>query len=849
MKRFALFVSLLFLYVIVNSQEKMDYFLPVDVNYNPDIPTPEQFFNQEMGEWHLTHDQILSYLHEIDRLSDRAVIQEYARSYENRPLIHMIFTSENNLKNLEQLKKLHNEFSEPGSEIVDKDVPLVVNLGYSVHGNESSAANSSVLTVYYLAAAQGKKIDKLLNNTIILVDPCLNPDGFTRHSTWANMHQSSVDMSNSGSRQFSEVWPGGRTNHYWFDLNRDYILLVHPESRGRVEKFHEWKPNVVTDHHEMGNTSSFFFQPGVPSRNNPLTPEKNFELTAEIAKYHAHFLDSIGSYYFSEENFDDYYIGKGSSYPDINGSIGILFEQAGFRGRIRETPSGNKKFAFAIRNQFNATLSTLASATNLKNDLLNMQKDFYKDALIQADKDPVKAYLFGDEQDREKTLKLAGFLKRHQIQVYPLIKQFSTDGIDYTPENSFAVRLKQKQYRLIKSFFETVTSFSDTTFYDVSTWTIPLAFDIPYASAGTKELAFISEQPIENLLEKSGEITGGISFYAYVFDWNEYSAPEAMYSLLNEGIYTKVASNKFTCNVKGQNKKFSYGAVLIPVAEQKLTEDKVYKIISEVAYQTGIDFYPVQSGLTQEGIDFGSNDFYKINKPEILMLVGKGVNSREAGELWHLFDIKYKIPVCLVDVNDLNVNILSEFNTVILPSGSYQTFNESDKEAIKAWVQKGNTLITFGEAARFSSSLGLGNVKFKPAADRDSTASGKFADSQSERAKNLIAGAIFNAEMDITHPLCYGYYRNNIAVFKTGTTVAESLKKPYAEPVQFTESPLLSGYASKQNIERIKGSPVVSINNTGRGTAICFYEDMNFRGYWLGTNKMIMNAVFFSGLM
>ncbi len=204
------------------------------------------------------------------------------------------------------------------------EFPLVVNLGYGVHGNESSATNASVLTAYFLASAQGEKIERLLSQTIILVDPCLNPDGFTRHSTWANMHQSITDMTKPESRQFSEVWPGGRTTHYWFDLNRDYLLLVHPESRGRVEKFHEWKPNIVTDHHEMEANSTFFFQPGVPSRNNPLTPEKNYTLTSEIAKYHARFLDRIGAAYFSEENFDDYYFGKGSSYPDINGSVGIL---------------------------------------------------------------------------------------------------------------------------------------------------------------------------------------------------------------------------------------------------------------------------------------------------------------------------------------------------------------------------------------------------------------------------------------------------------------------------------------------------------------------------------------------
>ena len=256
------------------SQENMSYFLPDDLIYNKVIPTPEEFFSQQIGEWHLTHDQVLSYMQEIARISDRAVMEEYARSYENRPLVHLIFTSAENHGRLGDLKTLHLKHANPSENIDPSTVPLVIILGYGIHGNESSATNASVLTAYYLAAAQGDKIEQLLKESIVLVDPCLNPDGFTRHSTWANMHQSHIPNGDDNSRQFSEVWPGGRGNHYWFDLNRDYLLLVHPESVGRVAKFHEWLPNIVTDHHEMGANSTFFFQPGVQTRNNPITPER-----------------------------------------------------------------------------------------------------------------------------------------------------------------------------------------------------------------------------------------------------------------------------------------------------------------------------------------------------------------------------------------------------------------------------------------------------------------------------------------------------------------------------------------------------------------------------------------------
>ncbi|MCD6597575.1 MAG: peptidase M14, partial [Bacteroidales bacterium] len=348
---------------IVNFAQKVDlnYYLPENISLNLEIPTPEDFLGFQVGEWHVSHDQLTAYMRLLAAKSDRAVIQEYGRSYENKTLLHLIFTSPDNQSKLNELKKAHQDLCDPtkSSNTDISSMPVVILLGYSVHGNEASGANASLLSAYYLAAAEGDEIEKVLENSIILIDPCLNPDGLTRFTTWANMYKSQQISADPNNLAFSEAWPGGRTNHYWFDLNRDYLLLTNPESKGRVQKLQEWRPNVVTDHHEMGSNSSFFFQPGVKSRNNPLTPDKNYTLTKKIASYHSDALNKIGSLYFSEEIFDDYYFGKGSSYPDINGGIGILFEQASVRGFERETVNGKLTFPFAIRNQFRVSLSTI----------------------------------------------------------------------------------------------------------------------------------------------------------------------------------------------------------------------------------------------------------------------------------------------------------------------------------------------------------------------------------------------------------------------------------------------------------------------------------------------------------
>ncbi|MCG6186052.1 M14 family zinc carboxypeptidase [Maribellus maritimus] len=834
--------------LFARAQETMEYFLPKDVVYDKNIPTPEEFFGQKIGEWHLNYEQILSYFHEINRLSGRAIIQEYARSYENRPLVHMIFTSQENQKKLEELKNLHNSFSEVNSNLNADDVPLVVTLGYGVHGNESSATNSSVLTIYYLAAANSDKIDRLLNHTIILVDPCLNPDGFTRHSTWANMHQSYVPVGKSESRQFNEVWPGGRTNHYWFDLNRDYLLQVHPESRGRVAKFYEWKPNIVTDHHEMGANSTFFFQPGVPSRNNPLTPEKNYELTHEIAGYHAQFLDKIGSPYFSEEQYDDYYFGKGSSYPDVNGSVGILFEQAGFRGRTRNTINGKKTLAFAIRNQFTVTLSTLEAALNLKNELLRFQKECNVEAFGLAGKDAVKAYLFGDENDQMKTQLFIDLLNRHQIKVYTNQKDIIKEGVLFKANQSFVVPVKQIQYRLLKSIFGKATTFTDSTFYDVSTWTFPFAYDIPYAEiTALKDIQQSSAEIYSETPE--GKIVGGKSNLAYLFRWNDFYTPEALYTIQKAGLITKVATKSFTFDIEGKKENFTYGTILIPVSGQRLDENQIYSLVTRVAKKTGVDFYGMDTGLSPEGIDLGSGNFDVLKRPEVLMLVAGSTRSSDAGEIWHMFDQRFKIPICLTETGDLRSVNLSQYTTLIMPGGSYYELGNSDVQKIKSWVQDGGTLIAYKNAVSWASKNEIGKTKFKNNIENDTTLNFSYADRSKEYNIHSISGIILNTEMDITHPLCYGYTRNNLAFFKTGASVAETLDKKYTEPVKYTSEPYVSGYVSEKNIERIKNAPVVSVQSVGRGNLISFYENMTFRGFWLGTNKMFMNGVFFGDII
>ncbi|MGK2860298.1 MAG: M14 metallopeptidase family protein, partial [Chitinophagaceae bacterium] len=412
------FAFFLLLIVCSASAQDIKYYLPDNVTYNSAIPKPKDIIYHEVGEYHVTHDRLVNYTKAIAVAAPgRVKLETIGFTYEQRPQLLLIITSPKNHQRLEEIRLKHIQLTDPSkSASLDiEEMPIVVWIGHSIHGNEPSGANASLLSAYYLAAAQGKKIEEMLDHVVILFDPSFNPDGLQRFSTWANQHRSKNLVSDSNSREFKEVWPGGRYNHYWFDLNRDWLPAVHVESQNRLKWFHRWKPNILTDHHEQGSNATFFFQPGVPSRVNPLTPQKNQELTARLGKFHAAYLDRIGSLYFTKENYDDFYYGKGSTYPDINGAIGILFEQASSRGHLQETQNGLLSFPFTIKNQFTTTLSTLEGAVALRKEFLQWQRDFYKSAITESNASPVKAYVFGDEKDHAKTYEFIEMLLRHQV--------------------------------------------------------------------------------------------------------------------------------------------------------------------------------------------------------------------------------------------------------------------------------------------------------------------------------------------------------------------------------------------------------------------------------------------------
>lgn len=818
-------------------------YLPDDVTYDPEIPTPKEILGYEVGEWHVRHDQLVRYMEVLAEKSDRFHLEYTGRTHQQRPLLLITVTSPENHQNIDTLRDEHLAIADPSRNGDPETAPLVLYMGYSIHGDEASGSNSALLYAYYLAAAQGEKIEAVLRDSIILLDPSFNPDGLARFALWVNQHKSQNIVSDDQHREHVQGTPRGRVNHYWFDLNRDWLLLQHPESRARIANFQKWKPNVLTDFHEMGSNSTFFFQPGIPTRRNPETPEENVTLTAKLAAGHAAALDEEGRLYFTEESFDDFYVGKGSTYPDVQGAIGILFEQGSSRGHAHDSINGVVEFPFTIENQFITSLTTMYGAHAHKSSFLDYQQRFFKDALEQADDADFRGYVFGDATDPGRVEGMLEILSQHGVKVYPITKDIEENDVVYRAGSSYYVPLAQPQYRLIRQIFTTQKSFRDNTFYDVSGWTLPLAFNVSFSATDSRvrhsdQVWQAAQAPAQSLSSDA---------YAYGFDWHHYFAPRTLQQLSKAGVHVRQAQLGFTAKTSNGEHAFAPGAVIVPRAYQTKPWAEVQALVAQAMADNGVTVHSITTGLTPKGMDLGSRNLPPVDPVSVMMLVGHGANMYENGEAWYYLDRHVGIPVSLVDTDRFGRSDLQRYTHIILVDGSYSNLSEQHVKRLREWVANGGTIIGQQGGAKWLAKQGILAANFvdsKAFDEKFETAELSYADRDSYYGQRRVAGAIFGADLDLSHPLAFGFPRTKLPLFKDSLNAMEVPNAPFITVARYQEDPLLSGYAAKQNREVIGNKAAIVAHRLGSGRVIAFADDVNFRAYFWGTAKLLSNAIF-----
>jgi len=827
-----------------------NYFFPSGTSFDPAIPSPEQFLGYPVGDWHTRHDRIASYFEELAKVSPKAHFQIIGYTNERRPQVVLTVTSPENYTKINEIQKEHLKLADPAQSVVISNMPVIVTLGYNVHGNEPSSSEAAMLTAYYLVARLGDEAAKTLNESVIHIDPNYNPDGRDRHSTWANMHKGFPPVADPLDREHNEGWPRGRFNHYWFDLNRDWLPLAHVESQNRIEFFHKWLPNVCTDYHEMGTDGTNFFEPTKPyGSENPVVPRDNYDkLNPLFEKCFVKALDEIGSLYWSKEVFDNSYPGYGSTYPDIHGGLGLVFEQASSRGHVQQSSTRVVTFPFTIRNHVRTSLATVKASVENRELLLKHQQDYFRSALDEGRKSPIKAYVFGDSNDKGRTNAFVDLLLKHRIDTYSLAGDVTVGGNRYEKGRAFVVPTDQRQYRMVRSMFEKVTKFYDSVFYDASAWTMSLGYGLPHDALNASVKYSRGEKvKFEDIAPNPAPVPK--SNYAYLIEWNEYYAPKALYYLLENNVFAKAAFKPFAAMVNGTKKNFGYGTIVISVADQNISADEVYARVKEASRLSGLDILTVDTGMNPEGIYLGSGNIRTVQKPKVVMLIGNGASPTEAGAIWHMMDTKVGMPITKVDTDQFNRVNLFDYNTLIIVSGNYSMLGEKGIEKIKSWTQEGGTLILQRNAVNWAIKSKLIDEQLTKDSEEKSAKRMDYVTAQDYLGAKEIGGSIYMTDVDISHPLGFGYSSRSLPVYRNHTVFVEPGKSQFNTVARYTANPHLSGYIQPANLNKIKNSVSLMVSSVGRGRAILFVDDPTFRGYWYGTNKLFFNALFFGSLI
>ncbi|MEM9181123.1 MAG: M14 family zinc carboxypeptidase [Pseudomonadota bacterium] len=849
----------------------VEYFQVEGVTYDTNVPSFESQVGYEIGDRPVRFGDMIPYLQDLAERSDRISVDTIGYSHERRPILTFIVTSPDNHANLESIRRTHLARLQ-GNAAADA-APMVLWINYGVHGAETSSMDAAIPLLYHFAAAVGPAIETQLDNAVMIFTVLFNPDGHARRidhveTFWS--YGENTDLNDAAHN----MWIEARTNHYWFDLNRQWLLLTQPESQAWIQEWHKWKPMVSADYHEMGSASPYYFHPGEELRRNPLIPERARELTQGIGERHAAFLDSEARLYWTEQGFDNFYIGKGSTYPQINGSLGILFEAGAARGGAVKTERGLVETADNVRTQFRTALTTIQGALDLRTEITAYQRDFFAENARQAASGNQAGWVFTAEGDPERAARFVRLLRLHDLEVRRLSADVSVDDHTYSAGTSFYVPMDQINNRMVRGIFERFTEFEENVFYDVSGWTLPLAYDLKYAP--------ISNRAIRDAV--SGELAVGAfqpapvpdrAPYGYVFDWSHTYAPRALNRILAADLLVRATMEETSVRTTSGTVELGRGAIFVPLARQEGSRDDIHDVMTTIAAEDGVPVFAATSGLTPvSGRDLGAaSTFRALKQPRVVLAYDGGLSRYDVGEIWWTLDYRHRMPVTLVEKARLAALDWDAYTHLIL-AGTLARPGDAEKpvldealtETVLSWVEGGGTLVATRDSAKWAQDA----IRMRSEAAAENGESGKveqapevtdeeaeatpdrfdFADMGIRDAEHVIGGAIFAADLDTSHPLGFGFADRNLPVHRNVSFTLERPKdNPYAVPVQYTADPLLTGYASERRLTEIAGTPSIVAQRVASGTVVLMADNPVFRGTYPGSERLLMNAIFFSGLI
>lgn len=801
--------------------------------FSQKIKSPEDFLGYKLGERFTRHHKVVEYFSYVSNELSNVVLEKYGETNEKRPLYVSYISSQKNIQNLEniRLKNLGQTGLKPNAGTNDV---AIVWLSYNVHGNEASSTEASMQTLYELVTTK----KEYLENTLVIIDPCINPDGRDRYVNWFNQVTNSPYNPNQDSKEHHEPWPGGRPNHYLFDLNRDWAWATQVESSQRLAIYNKWMPHIHVDFHEQFINNPYYFAPAAEPFHEIITDwQRDFQ--AQIGKNHAKYFDQKGWLYFTKESFDLLYPSYGDTYPTYMGAIGMTYEQAGhgMAGLGIHTDHGYElTLVDRVAHHKTTGLSTVEMASR---NVLKLNTEFTK--FFKNENLEYKSYVLKNENS-DKTQRLINLLNKHEI-TYEYTKKGQVKGYNYQTQkddkisvsnNDLVIHTDQPKGKMVKVLFEPNAKLADSLTYDITAWSIPYAHGFKAITSKSKVASSksLNTNIILNQIDKNA--------YAYISKWNSLEDATFLTQMLNKNIRVRFSESTFIL----EGNSYKPGSLIVLRHNNK--NENFDKNLIKIANEMGRKITPVKTGFVDAGKDFGSSSVNPINKQKVAVLSGKGTSSLSFGEIWHFFETQLKYPVTIIDTDYFSRIDLQKYDVLIMPEGYYGSFlTKTNLSKVTKFTQNGGTVIAIGNAVRSFADKDGFSLKSKKLEKHDDSSANltPYADQERKGANNLITGAVFKAKVDNTHPMAYGY-ENEYFSLKLGSRTFDYL--PNGNVAYFTKDAInISGFAGKNALENIPESLLFGEERKGSGSIIYMVDNPLFRSFWENGKLFFVNAIFF----
>lgn len=808
------------------------------------LKSPSEFLGYTLGSKFTAHHLVVDYYKYLASKSKNIKLQFYGKTNEGRELFVAFIGNDEDINHLEDIRKNNLRLAGIVSGSGSLQQSTIVWLSYNVHGNEAVSTEASLQTVYTLLNPADAKNKEWLKNTLVVIDPCLNPDGRERYVNFYNPLSSLNPDPKSFTREHREPWPGGRANHYYFDLNRDWAWQTQIETQQRLTLYNQWLPQVHVDFHEQGYNEPYYFAPAAAPFHEVITKwQKDFQTI--VGNNNAKYFDQNGWLYFTKERFDLLYPSYGDTYPIYNGSIGMTFEQGGIGAGLAIITNNGDTLTLKDRidHHFTTGISTIEVASKNAQQLNNEFKKFFTESKTSPD-GKYKSYVVKADNDINAK-KLADLLKRNGIEVsYGLNKQskgynYFTDKIEnfnISPEDMI-VNAYQPKSVLLKVLMEPKTALVDSNTYDITAWALPYAYGLKTYALTENLHGTQQNSPLKTTINSIEKIP-----YAWAVNWNSLNSVKFLTALLNNKFKVKFSETPF----RAMGKKFNAGTLIIS-ANGNNNIPKLSNVLSELANNADVELTAINSGMVEEGADFGSSNIRFIHQPKVALLAGNEVNSLNFGEVWHFFEQQINYPLSIINTTDLNRVQWKDIDVLIVADGEYDNL---DSEAIQNWIKAGGKIIAMGGAVKSYANKKEFSLKAIDAAE-DTLKIDKYknikpyADRERTALSDNIPGSIYKIDLDNTHPLAFGY-PNFYYSLKLDSYIYEYLPNGWNVGT-VKKNNYVGGFVGTTIKKKLKDGLLFGVEEYGKGELIYLADDLLFRSFWENGKLMFSNAIFMVG--